>query len=256
MKSGMALTLMLAQTPAATPSPQASPLKQIIDVKSRALCTTLGSKIQIALVGLMKNDEVIEAGKRTFEKMAWDQAQGSKALEIDRLQLKNAVAAMVHNLYSIDQVLDDPSRFPTNPATDDERVADRMKGALQAVEDRQKVQLNILNGTVETEALSGMRHELADFSPTATTNANQGSVAAASPPAITDAGLQQPKPAATAVPLTFARSGSNDGVAATSPNAAFATAMADVQASGAVSESRAAAIIVPVARECGSAGDK
>ena len=255
MKSGMALTLMLAQTPVAAPSPQASPLKQIIDVKSRALCTTLGSKIQIALVGLMKNDQVIEAGKRTFEKMAWDQAQGSKALEMDRLQLKNAVAAMVHNLYSIDQVLDDPSRFPPNPATDDERVADRMKAALQAVEERQKVQLNILNGTVETEALSAMRHEFADFSPT-TTNASQGSVAAASPPAITDAGLQQPKPAATAVPLTFARSGSNEGVAATSPNAAFATAMADVQASGAASESRAAAIIVPVARECGSAGDK
>jgi hypothetical protein len=135
---GIALALLLAQTPAAAPSPQPSPLKQIIDVKARALCTTLGSNIQVTLVGLMKNDAVIEAGRRAFVKMAWDQAQGSKALDIDRLSIKNAVAAMVHNLYGIDQVLDDPARFPPQPKTDDERTADRMKAALQAVEDRQK----------------------------------------------------------------------------------------------------------------------
>ncbi len=262
MRIEIALVLLFAQTPIVAPSPQASPLKQIIEVKSRALCTTLGSSIEISLVGLMKNDQVIETGRRTFVKMAWDQARGSRALEIDRLGIKNAVAAIVHNLYAIDQVLDDPARFPLDPVTDDQRAADRMKAALQAVEDRQKIQLNILNGTIETDALSSMRHDLSDFSPTAN-NPNQPSVPIGSPPAITDAGLQQPKPVATVVPLTYASSAPNRGsqqdtertkpdygVAATSTSATFAGAMADIQTTSAALETRASAIIVPIAQEC------
>ncbi|MGA8534495.1 MAG: hypothetical protein WB615_10345 [Candidatus Tumulicola sp.] len=261
MKGVLALVLVLAQSPAVAPSPQPSPLKQIIDIKVRGLCATLGSSIQIALVGLMKNDQVIETGRRGFVKLAWDQARGSKALEVDRLVLKNAVAAMVHNLYAIDQVLDDPARFPSNPVTEQERTADAMKAALLAVEERQKVQLNILNGTVETEALSSMQHDLPDFTPTSN-QPNQPSVPTAAPAGITDAGLQQPKPAATAVPLTFAgtpNSGSDAhpghstidyGVASTSTNATFATAMANVQAGSAALETRASAVIIPVAQEC------
>jgi hypothetical protein len=265
MKGGIALALLAAATPMAVPSPQTPALKQIIEVKSRALCATLGSSIQISLVGLMKNDEVIETGRRTFVKMAWDQARGSRALEIDRLGIKNAVGAMVHNLYAIDQVLDDQARFPANPVTDDERAADRMKAALQAVEDRQKIQLNILNGTIETDALSSMRHDLPDFSPAAN-NASQGSVPTAPPPAITDAGLRQPGPLATAVPLTFASDASNQGsqehpertkpdygVAATSTSATFAGAMAGVQTTSAELETRASAIVVPIAQECRTA---
>ena len=95
----MFVAVLLAQEPIAAPSPQPSPLKQIIEVKARPLCTTLGRNVQIALVGLMKNDEVIESGRREFAKMAWDQAQGSAALGIDRLALKNVASAMVHNLY-------------------------------------------------------------------------------------------------------------------------------------------------------------
>ncbi|MBV8371675.1 MAG: hypothetical protein JOY69_00310, partial [Candidatus Eremiobacteraeota bacterium] len=182
MNAGLALALIVAQTPVNAPSPRPPPLKQIIEVKARALCTTLGSNVAITLVGLMKNDHVIEEGRRAFVKMAWDQARGSKALDIDRLVMKNAVAALVHNLSEIDRALDDPTRFPANPTTDDERVADRIKAALQAVEDRQKLQLNILNGTVETDALASMRHDFPDFNPTMN-SPNQGTSPTASPAA-------------------------------------------------------------------------
>ncbi len=250
------LAVLLAQEPLAAPSPQPSPLKQIIEVKSRPLCATLGRNVEIALVGLMKNDDVIESGRREFAKMAWDQAQGSRALGIDRLALKNVASAMVHNLYAIDQVLDDPARFPKNPSSGDEQAADRMKAALQAVEDRQKAQLNLIDGTVETDELSEMRHDYAGFNPTVN-EPNQSSVPAASPAAITDAGVGAvPKAAATIAPLTSGGSsgGPNGdaGVSGTSPAAAFMRELENGQTSDVQLESEASAIIVPIAQECRS----
>lgn len=247
--AAIALVLLVAQEPLVTPSPQPSPLKQIIEVKARALCTTMGKNVQVALVGLMKNDQNIEAGRKEFEKLAWDQAQGSHAIGVDRLAIKNVVDAMVHNLAAIDQVLDDPSRFPTNPGNDDERSADRVKAALQAVEDQQKMQINILNGTVETDELSDMRHGFPAFNPSVN-NPRQSSVPTAAPSTIYDAGVQaQPKAAATAAPQTYA-SNSDLGVAATSPGASFAQALQHGQDNGTMLESEASAIIVPIADEC------
>ena len=247
------VAVLLAQEPIAVPSPQPSPLKQIIEVKARPLCTTLGRNVQIALVGLMKNDEVIESGRREFAKMAWDQAQGSAALGIDRLALKNVASAMVHNLYQIDQVLDDPARFPTNPSNGDEEAADRMKAALQAVEDRQKAQLNLINGTVETDELSQMRHDIPAYSPTVN-NPNQSSAPAPSPATITDAGVSAvPKAAATTAPLTSGGSKNGDaGVSGTSPAAAFARELESGQTSDTELESEASSVIVPVAQQCRS----
>ena len=249
LKTAVALVLLAAQEPMTSPAPQPSPLKQIIEVKARALCTTMGKNVQVALVGLMKNDEDIEAGRKAFEKLAWDQAQGSNAIAMDRLNIKNVVNAMVHNLVAIDQVLDDPSRFPANPGSADERSADQVKAALQAVEDQQKVQLNILNGTVETDELSEMRHGYPEFNPNVN-RPNQSSVPTASPAAITNAGVQtQPNAAATAVPQTFA-SNQDLGVAATSPGATFARAIERGENNGTMLESEASAIIVPIAQEC------
>lgn len=252
----MLFAALLAQEPLAAPSPQPTPPKQIIEVKSRPLCTTLGRNVQIALVGLMKNDVVIESGRREFAKMAWDQTQGSAALGVDRLALKNVASAMVHNLYAIDQVLDDPARFPQDPSTADEQAADRMKAALQAVEDRQKAQLNLIDGTVETDELSEMRHDFAGYNPTVN-NPNQRSVPAPSPATITDAGVGGvPKAAATIAPLTSGGSSGNlngdPGVSGTSPAAAFMRELENGQTSGVELESQASAIIVPIAQQCRS----
>ena len=250
------VAVLFAQEPIGVPSPQpsaqASPLKQIIEVKARPLCTTLGHNVQIALVGLMKNDEVIDSGRREFAKMAWDQTQGSAALGIDRLALKNVAAAMVHNLYQIDQVLDDPARFPLKPSSADEEAADRMKAALQAVADRQKAQLNLINGTVETDELSQMRHDIPAYSPTVN-NPNQSSVPAPTPATITDAGIAAPKAAATTAPLTSGGSNDAAGVSGTSPAAAFTRELENGQTSDVELESEASAVIVPIAQECRSA---
>jgi hypothetical protein len=255
MKAGLALALLVAQTPAVTtaPAPQASPaLKQIIDVKARTLCATLASSIQVTLVGLMKNDQVIEVGRKAFVKMGWDDVQGSHAQQMDRLIVQNAVSSMVRNLATIDRVLDDPARFPAEPQTDDERAADRMKLALQAVEDRQKAQLNLLNGTIETFALNDMQHRFDDNNPVADPAAKSAAMATEAP--ITAAGVQPPKPLATAMPPISAP-GRND-LASTTVGGSVAGTVGGGQVTIAGAEAKAASIIVPVATECQASGTK
>jgi hypothetical protein len=251
--------MLLAQTagvgaPAPQPSPVATPLKQIIDVRARTLCTTLGSSIQVTLVGLMKNDQVIEVGRKAFVKMGWDDVQGSHGQQMDRLIVQNAVSSLVRNLAKIDHLLDDPTRFPVNPQTDDERAADRMKLALEAVEDRQKDQLNVLNGTVETFALSEMRHDFASGNPVADSATKPAVVGEATPTPINAAGVQPPAPLATALPPMSARAGNS--LASTTLGGSVAGSVGAQQAASADVEAKAAAVIIPVAAQCQAASSK
>jgi hypothetical protein len=245
----LALTLAAAQAQVASaPSPQPSPLKQIIDIKVRPLCVTLGSSVQVTLVGLMKNDDDIESGRREFLKLGWDEVRQSKARDIDLLAIKNVVAAIVHNLAVIDRVLDDPTRFQANPGTDDERTADRLKVALQAVEDRQRAELNVLNGTAETFALSSMQHDVPDYNPNVSGGPSVNAVGTSPPSDITDAGLNlQPKALVTPVPPTFAQ---DAGLAGSTPGGNLAAAIQVGQLQTQASENAAALLIVPVATEC------
>lgn len=142
------------------PSPQPSPLKEIIDVKSRTLCTALRDNVAVSLAGLISNDADIDVGRKAMMKMAADQIEGSTAGRMDALVGENVVGAIVHNLVLIDRKLNDPARFPTDPKTDDERLAVQVKAQLQAIEDAQKRQLNALNGTIETDNMNTMQHEM------------------------------------------------------------------------------------------------
>ena len=79
---------------------------------------------------------------------------------MDALVGENVVGSIVHNLVLIDQKLNDPQRFPANPTTDDERLAAQVKAQLQAVEDAQKLQLNAIYGTIDTDTMNTMQHEM------------------------------------------------------------------------------------------------
>lgn len=262
-----AMALAVAQAQAASaPSPQPSPLKQIIDIKVRSLCAILGSSVQITLVGLMKNDDDIESGRREFLKLGWDEVQHSKATDIDLLAIKNVVAALVHNFAAIDRVLDDPTRFPANPTTDEERQADRLKAALQAVEDRQRAQINVLYGTADTYALSDMRHDFAGSNPSVSRGPNEN-VAPTSPPSdITNAGLNGlPKSLATPVPPTFAEVAPSPapetttlqerkeaGLVAATTGGDLAAAIQSGQLRTQTFENNLTSLVVPIAAKCGN----
>jgi hypothetical protein len=160
LAAGLAAQLALTGQTPARPSPQPSPLKQIIDVKSRSLCTALRDNVAVSLAGLISNDSNIDIGRKAMMKMGGDEVKGSTAGKMDALVGENVVGSIVHNLVLIDQKLNDPERFPANPKTDDDRLALQVKAQLQAIEDAQKLQLNVLNGTVETVNMNGMRHDM------------------------------------------------------------------------------------------------
>jgi hypothetical protein len=146
----------------ATPTPTPV-LPQIGRVRSNALCTTLRQNIAPTIAGLMKNDELIGAGHRAFAKMAHDQGgSSSAAIDIDKLYLEQVETRLVHNLGVIDRILGDQIRFPVRPKNADEQDALTMRSQLLAVADSQRKALDLVSGTLETENLGQMQHEMSD----------------------------------------------------------------------------------------------
>jgi len=167
---------------------------------------------------------------------------------MDQLLAENVVGSMVHNLAEIDRVLDAPARFPTEPKTADEVLAARVKAQLQAVEDEQKLELNALNGTIETDALNSMQHDLPSFSPVATPG---GAVTAtAAPTNIANAGLPNSPDAPAA---SDPRALQANGLAGSTLYGRLASMVGQEQARTASLESIAAASIAQAATICGSA---
>lgn len=153
--------LLAAVTPLFVPAtPTPTPLPEIGRVRSNALCTTLRQNIAPTILGLIKNDEIIGAGHRAFLKMGRDQAGTSTAaIDIDKLYLQQVETRLVHNLQVVDKMLADDKRFPATPRSADERDAVTMKSQLLAVAESQRKALDLVSGTLETEALGQMQHE-------------------------------------------------------------------------------------------------
>lgn len=194
-------TLFLAAvTPllvAASPSPTAA-LPEIGRVRSNVLCTTLRQNIAPTVAGLMKNDEIIGAGHRAFAKMSSDSAGTSSAsIDIDKLYLEQIQTRLVHNLRVIDQLLGDTKRFPAVPKNDDERDAVTMRGQLLAVAASQRSALDLISGTLDTEALGQMQHDVNNQMKSATGQVGPQPIATSDPVSfIGTAGLPDDVPAA------------------------------------------------------------
>jgi hypothetical protein len=174
--------LLLAITVAqVAPSPSASPLKTITTVKSGPLCTTLTTTVLHTVQGLLINDRIIESSKGVLVDMGKAWMPNSLAGEkFDQLQAQwgNAPAGthnvddpglilgaqhiykisqgLVHNLQLIDNLLNDPARFPADPKDDQDRQALLLKEQLQAVADQQRKNLNLLNGLADTFSLQDL----------------------------------------------------------------------------------------------------
>ena len=173
---GLLLAVIAPLFVPATPTPSPAALPEIGRVRSNALCTTLRQNIAPTILGLMKNDEIIGAGHRAFNKMARDSAGTSGAsIDIDKLYLEQVETRLVHNLGVIDRMLGDAKRFPATPITDDDHAANAMKSQLLAVAEQQRKALDLVSGTLETESLGQMQHEL--------NGQMQGATGQAAPPA-------------------------------------------------------------------------
>ncbi len=170
------LVLLAVTVAQAAPAPSATPpLKTITTVKSGPICSTLTTTVLHTVQGLQIDDRIVESSKPMLVDMAQAWAPNSLAGEkFDQLQaqwgnapggthnvdnaglilagqhLYKVAAGLVHNLQIIDNMLDDPQRFPADPKTDADREAALLKAQLQAVADQQRKSLNVLYGLADT----------------------------------------------------------------------------------------------------------
>ncbi len=113
------------------------------------------------VLGMMKSDELVGASHRALLKTGDDARSGSRAaMDMDQVYLRHAVDAMVHNLHVIDKLLADEKRFPKKATTDDERIAQQLKGQIQAVEEQQRAALNTIANALDAEDLGRMQNDL------------------------------------------------------------------------------------------------
>jgi len=148
MLGAVVLGLLLA-APSPAPAPSAAP--------GHEACTTLRENVRAALAGLMKNDQVIESGRKAYQKMSADRTTNTRDLAIDRLYVENAIAALVHNLAIVDAQLADPNRFPID-AQAGASSPTVMKTQLSAIAAQQKRALDLLSGALETGNFNSMQN--------------------------------------------------------------------------------------------------
>jgi hypothetical protein len=205
----LAAAAMIALTGQA-PAPVPSSLPVIGHTHAKGFCATVRDNVAPSVLGLMKTDDLIGAGHRALLKSAHDASTGSTdELQMDRLYLEKVVGAMAHNLGIVKKMLSDTNRFPKTPVTDDDKLAALLRAQLQAAADRQNDALNHIDGILETEGMSSMRHDISSAMQTTTANAG-GQTPAGAPGGFLDSSTV---PGANPLPL--------GGTAAVAPSRAL-----------------------------------
>lgn len=137
----MLLAAVLLGLSVQTPVPAASPLKEIIRVTARPLCTAIRDRIGPTVAALLENDDTIAHGTHFVYEMGRD--EGKPWMQIDKLHLENDV--------SVDSILDAKRVDADNS---DRATIDQLLRKLRAIADTQRAELNVLDGTLESEQMS------------------------------------------------------------------------------------------------------
>lgn len=147
-----------ASTPA--PAPTSSSLPEIYHSVSRPLCSALVTKVQPVIAMLAQNDVTIAKSPPMFKEYVLaktSQSNGSKDLALQHLEY--LVTPLVNNTLTIQKLLDDPSVFPPNPRTDDEKRLAELKAQMLESLAAQQAALDIINGFVDTQNMADMQHD-------------------------------------------------------------------------------------------------
>lgn len=143
--------LLLLAALAANPQPSPTPLKTIVNIRSREICTVLRENLAPAIGGLLANDKLTIEGQVLLNRLGGD-AQGEYADDLggegsvtsmDNERIGNVVSAMVANIERIERLLSQASyrgKDQTEGAAFDEA-----RSGLERVLARQKDELNILS---------------------------------------------------------------------------------------------------------------
>jgi hypothetical protein len=195
----------------ATPAPQASPLKEIVHVRTSAFCTALRQNVAVAVDGLRADDAVIGKSTGAYARMGHDAmmdggSRPSPRVELDQVYVEYLVGALANNLELVDHILSDAARFPAQPANDDDRQLIDIKQHLLAVADSQREALNVINGILATQQMSEFQHEQDDQMTSALAAPGQSQLQATSPAMnqdpthLFDAGIQMNPPGYVNIP--------------------------------------------------------
>ncbi|HKU80817.1 MAG TPA: hypothetical protein VJP76_01510 [Candidatus Tumulicola sp.] len=137
---------------AAAPAPTASPLKEIIRVTGRPLCTALKDRIGPSVAALLENDVAAGDGTRRIYEMGRD--AGRPWMQIDKLHLENDISQIVRNLDTVDHLLrTQDAQAAANEGADHDVIAE-LSAKLRSVADAQRAELNTLDGTLESEEMA------------------------------------------------------------------------------------------------------
>lgn len=146
----------------ATPPPTPPPVIRRVTVT--ALCPTLRENIGPAIAGLRVDDGVIAQGRALMVRIGNDAvvdpvnadatAGAGASSQLDDVQLGHVIHALAENLERVEALLADPTRFPDDPSTDDERALAAAKQRLEAVASEQRRALQILSGTLDANEMA------------------------------------------------------------------------------------------------------
>lgn len=151
----------VAQTPQPSSPPHSSgQLPEIYHTVSRPLCSALRTKIQPSVGMLLQNDETIAKSPALFKEYSLGQLSQSDAQRsLSLVRLSNLVGPLADNVIAIEKLLTDPSVFPQNERTVDDKKKNELKRQLLQSLAQQQASLDIINGFVETQNLADMQHQ-------------------------------------------------------------------------------------------------
>jgi hypothetical protein len=168
MRKTLSVALLCAalQTAGAVADPSAAPsataLPEIYHSYSSPLCSALRTRIAPSLAMISQNDVTIAKSDPLFKRYIQDTTGGDTdkaSRDMGVVRLSNLVRPLVDNILATQKLLEDPTIFPNNPKTDDEkRLADLKAKTFEALA-AQQAALDIINGFVQTQELAGMQHD-------------------------------------------------------------------------------------------------
>jgi hypothetical protein len=159
--------VLVAQLAPVAPSVAPTPPHEIGHVRASSLCATLRGHVRPAVAAMINNDQLIGASHRGFAKMSHDISYGSdSSVQFDEYYLRQVELRLTHNLDLIDSIMKQPTNGDDS-STGTREAADLNK-RLAAVLKSQKDALNLLSGTLDTEALGRMQGELSNDMKSAT----------------------------------------------------------------------------------------
>lgn len=149
-----------AATPTPAPAAAGTPPPEIYHGVSRPLCSALQTKIRPAIGMMLQNDQTIAQSPPLFKDYISGQSSGSSSRsDFAVFKLNQLVTPLVNNILAIQKLLEDPTIFPPNPSTDDDKRLAKLKSQMFTALADQQAALDIINGFVDTQQLGDMQHE-------------------------------------------------------------------------------------------------